>query len=305
MSTASFVGLGTNQGFDAAASPPWQMVPWGGIKLVGLVGGAGLTISSTSPSVAFAWDVGSDPLSGVAGTMLRAVAPGAVAAANLVVTAFRAILSSLNARPIAIFGVRRGTAHIQAKRGSTTVCQMEAAVKSRKTVKVAFNFVRDSANHRTTRALASAGGWVNTINGILAPQTNVTCTRQSARWVTVNRDLGDEVRWQPRNAAQHDWPHVIAQRDRAADVNIFLLWEYEQDADASTDIADAAALGGNIMFEDHAGTEVGETMAHEIGHCLGVGDFYGSAQRNWLMYGITDVRGRHIPKAHANTMNRG
>ena len=123
----------------------------------------------------------------------------------------------------------------------------------------------------------------------------------------VDRDLGAVVRYSSHLkgvlASEHEWGHVVAKRDTSADFNFFFVWEYEQDNSPATDNTDAGALGGTCIFEDAAGTEVAETMSHELGHYLGVGDYYTAATRNWLMYGYTDARGQHIPKDHANKMN--
>ena len=87
-------------------------------------------------------------------------------------------------------------------------------------------------------------------------------------------------------------------------MNLFFVWEYEQDALTVVDGADAGTLGANCIFEDQAGSQIAETLSHEIGHFLKCGDHYVAARSYELMYGITDTRGAHIGKVHANIMNR-
>lgn len=275
----SFFALHQLRGFDATATPPWQMVPLGFWREVGLNEAAGLTLASTNPAVATAEFAAHGP----------------------------AALVRAGQRKVIVHGHRKGSATIEARRGTSVACRLEVGVKASKTVKVAFHFVKDNAGHRTRRALASTDNLVRTMNAIYTPQTYIHIVKRTARWVQVNQNLGRVVRYSSHlagvSAAQHEWDHVIALGDPAAHWNVFFVWEYEQDATPFQDHTDAGNLGGNCLFEDSAGLEVGETLAHELGHYLGVADFYNNAQQDWLMYGYTDVRGRFIPKDHANTMN--
>jgi hypothetical protein len=86
-------------------------------------------------------------------------------------------------------------------------------------------------------------------------------------------------------------------------MNFYMVGRYEQDATPSTDDTDAGTLTGHCLFEDGAGVQVGETMAHELGHHLGAPDHYDASRRHHLMYGITDARGWHLPKQDINIMN--
>jgi len=174
-------------------------------------------------------------------------------------------------------------------------------VKNKKSVRVTFNFVRDSAGHHTTRVPASAGHWVSTMNYVYNGQANIHVILRSARGVAAAVDLGTEVMWDA--SAGSEWNTVTALGDAGADMNYFLVWEYEQDATPTVDDTDAGTLAGNCIFEDHAGTAIGVTMAHEMGHFLGRPDHYVGARRLELMYGITDQRGIHLTKTDVNGMN--
>jgi hypothetical protein len=278
MPTPKFFRRRLRDGFDEKAAPPWQMVPLGGTKEVRLLWGPNLAVVSTVPGVA-------------------TVANSTAAYAR----------STRNIRYLTIRGRSHGTCFIEAKQGSAVKARLEVAVKRPKLVRLAFNFVKDTGGHRTRRATASVNQYVQTMNRIYTPQANIRFSVVQTRWVTVNRNLGTVVRFSSHlpgvAAGHHEWDHVVAKRYGAADFNFFFVWEYEQDATPGTDNTDAGALGPNCIFEDRAGVEIGETLAHEVGHFLGCRDYYANGDRSLLMYGYTDSRGRKISKFHANTMN--
>lgn len=274
-----FYPLNPMTGFDAAANPPWQMVPLGSYRWLGLTEARNLTLVTSDSSV-------------IRVTLSNAVAgmpAGSVA--------------------VCVQGLKRGRAYVTVRRtGATaTICQLEVNVKPAKGLYLAFNFVRDIANHRTNRATASVDNLLNTMNSIYYPQANVYFAKRSSRWVTVNRNLGSVVRYSKHlsgvAASEHEWDVVVAQRDNAAHWNVFFVWEFEMDNTPSVDGADAANSGANCIFEDNAGVDIGETLAHEIGHFFGCSDYYTANTKDWLMYGYTDVRGRSLPKAHVNQIN--
>jgi hypothetical protein len=268
MPTPKFYYTRLRNGFDTKISPPWQMVPLGGTREIRLFWGPDLTVVSTVPGIA-------------------TVANSAVAYAR----------STRNIRYLTVRGRGHGRCFIEARQGSVVKARLEVAVKRAKLVRLAFNFVKDTGGHRTNRATASVNGYVRTINQIYTPQTNVRFSVVQTRWVTVNKNLPGVA------AGHHEWDDVVAKRYGAADFNFFFVWEYEQDATPGTDNTDAGALGANCIFEDRAGVQIGETLAHEIGHFLGCRDYYANGDRSLLMYGYTDTRGQRITKAHANTMN--
>ncbi len=272
------------QGFDSDPTPRWQMVPLNGDRYVILRGGAGLTVTSLSPGIVTVSEI---PLAQLPTENRRPQQPGD--------------------RFFKLHGVSKGNARIRASQGATSVVELEVDTKNKKTVSVTFNFVSDNAGHKTRRNTSQTRNWLWMINLIYKNQANIEVTQRQSRNVTVPANLGSVIRFTTHlpgvAAAEHEWDDVIALRDAAADVNIFLVWEYEQDNTPLTDHTDAAQLDGNVLYEDDAGRQTGETMAHEIGHYLGVADQYDAARKRELMYGYTDVRGIHLPKAHVNTMN--
>jgi hypothetical protein len=270
-----FENARSNDGFDESATPPWLMAPTTGEKKVILVDGEAMSVTSQDPTVA---TVSEKP--GTAGKKKR---------------------------ELIIKGLKKGTTLIEVKSGGISKAQLEIAVKDRKTVKLAFNYVSDNAGHSTWRVRASAPRWVQIMNNIYLPQTNIEFKNHSVNKVKISQNLGKVVRFSTHlagvAASQHEWGIVTSTGDSTADFNIFFVWEYEQDNTPRIDHTDAGTSGSNCIFEDRAGKEVGETLSHEAGHFLGASDTYINTDKNLLMYGFTDARGKKISKAHANIMN--
>lgn len=278
---AEFFRVFKVKGFDRYQTPRWQMVPVGGDRYVQLRDGAGLTVTSN--------DTGKVTVEEVRLAQL----PGGD----------RDTIPS-GARLFKLHGAGKGRAVIQAKNsGGTTVVELEVETKNKKTVRIAFNFVRDSAGHSTWHVPASVGEWLKKVNYIYTGQANIEVVRHAARSVRVEQDLGREVR---RAAGAADERSIVeALGDSTADMNFFMVWEYESDfvPGAGADRVDASVVGSTCFYENRAGSQTGETIAHEIGHYLGVSDTYDDNLRHHLMYGYTDVRGIHLPKQDVNVMN--
>ena len=64
---------------------------------------------------------------------------------------------------------------------------------------------------------------------------------------------------------------------------------------------DGVQHGKDIILEDKAGKQFSESLAHEIVHVMGPGDL--KKGKKLLMYQYTTIRGRKLPKRHANTIN--
>lgn len=275
------------QGFDREAAPRWQMVPMTESRFVVLRDGAGLTVTSASTSVATVAEIARKDLPG--GDFNEA---------------FRT-----SDRFFKLDAAGWGITKLQAKPavGPPTV-ELEVDTKNLKTVRVMFNFVKDNAGHKTGRVPASAAQWVIDLNRfVFKPQANVEIVSHApARWVTVPQNLGDVVRFSAHlpgvPAAQHEWGVVVAQGNPTADVNVFLVWEYEDDDTPYIDNAGGGTLGGNTLLEDHLKGYFHRNLGHELGHALGLHDHYDNAHKHDLMYGVEDG-GTNLPKAHANIIN--
>ena len=255
-------------GFDHTVTPRWQMVPINGSKIVRLMDGDGLTVTSNSPAVT----VHEIPKCFVHG-----------------------------GREFELRGHLKGKAMIEARNATTVVTRLEAEVKSKKTVKLSFSFVQDNAGHKTTRSPADVDGWVKNANDIMFNQANIELKKHNVRPIhKIESDLGTVVIWSA-DAAKNEWKKVVANRDGTADLNVFLVWEYEQDATENIDNAAAGTLRseGNCLLEDNIGYQTHETLSHEIGHYLGMGH---STTGGDLLMSPSRTANR-ISKAHAAVMN--
>jgi hypothetical protein len=283
-------------GVDDQASPhPWMMVPQNGQNHVLLRDGAGMTVRSRGVNIT---------VTEINGANVGHVPnPFASAALNVSLTH--------RARLFSIGGTAPGRATVEVVDSHGRVqATLDCAVKRRKTVRAAFNFVRDNAGHMTTRHLGDVNGWLNVINRIFLYQANIAVQNVEARWVQVNQNLGSVVRFVsarlsrqhgiPR--AQHEWDDVVAKRHNGADWNVFLVWEYEQDRTPNIDNANAGTLGGDTLCEDRVRAEPAETMAHELGHYLGLDHPTAGNTGNWLMADASRT-GNKIPKQDVNIAN--
>ena len=275
---AEFLKVINMQGFDRFASPKWQMVPVSGKRYLALRDGAGLTVTSNNPAVT-----------------VREIKQAEIPKGG------ERMPLNHGDRIFELTGAGKGHARLQAKSGGVIKAEVQVDTKNKKTVRLTFNFVHDSAGHHTKRATASAAGWVKKINEIYNGQANTFVTLKLARKVAVTSNLGQIVMW--KAGASSEWNTVVALGDSGADMNFFLVWEYEQDATPYHDDTDAGTLGSNCIFEDKAGTAIGVTMGHEMGHFLGVNDHYDNSHSFDLMYGITDKRGVNLRMSDVNVMN--
>jgi hypothetical protein len=315
MLPAKFAAIRENDGFDPYSTPPWLMVPVRGVKRIRLLNAPKAVVTSTTPGVATVEEVDVDRARTLGGKLVGA--KKAADGSAYVEERFRISrgkgrrpvgpVDGINAREFIVKGYMAGRTYLEARINNGLVARVEVSCKRARVVRIAFNFVRDNAGHQTSRNPGQVDQWLHEMNEIYTPQANIICRKNNARWVNISKNLGAVVRYSSHlpgvSAAQHEWDDVAAKRDGTADFNYFFVWEYEQDASPGTDNTDAGALEGNCIFEDAAGGEVSETLAHELGHYLGVRDFYENNHVGWLMYGYTDVRGRTLPRDHALTMN--
>ena len=275
---AEFHKVFNMEGFDKDQNPPWQMVPVGGHRYIALRNGADMTVRASPASVLTVTEINRSQLPAHGRHMMPL---------------------QTSDRIFKLTGVSKGHALLGAGPviGPPSIA-LQVDTKHRKTVRVTFNFVRDSAGHQTTRSPSSAVAWVRDMNWIYNGQGNVFVTLRTTRPIAVPINLGPVVTWSA--GAGSEWDTVTALGDAATDMNYFMVWEYDQGGPNDTD---AGTLTGNCIFEDHAGRAVSVSMAHEMGHHLGAHDHYDGARRIHLMHGITDARGEHLPMEDVNVMN--
>lgn len=298
---AKFIEVFRETGFDPTANPPWTIVGLQSQDAVQLVDGPDLQVVSRDPSMVEVQEAeGSRPGLKTRKFWLRGKKLGLVTGKQRASTFVEAISSGNISRPEA---------------------RLEVCVKQLKTVKIAFNFVWDSAKppHHTKRNEDEVPYFLRVLNAIYLPQARVHFIAKNIRKVVASKDLGDVVRWThdgknslpgvPRSA--HTWDDVVALGDKTADFNVFFVWEYEADATPHHDDHDAGTWGSNCLFEDNItsdGSEVSHDatgLAHEVLHF-----FYGPdvdhetdpTNRSRLWYKDA-TRGTFISKKDANAAN--
>jgi hypothetical protein len=112
--------------------------------------------------------------------------------------------------------------------------------------------------------------------------------------------MQDVVMWWYGIEPQHEWDDVVAMADPDADINVYFVWEYEQDYDSNTDTG-GATLGTDILIEDNL-SSLARNLSHEIGHSLSLADLYNAAEQPLLMYGYEDGH-QKIRKSDADAAN--
>jgi peptidoglycan hydrolase-like protein with peptidoglycan-binding domain len=170
---------------------------------------------------------------------------------------------------IEVTGVANGTTDIQAKQGATILAPLKIRVKSRRDLTVDYHFMRDSVvpPHHTTRSPGQASKLTATLNRIWERQANVRFTTGTVNSPVVPGNLGPVVLWNA-SPALDEW-HLVTAFATGGNYNVFLVWEFEEDATPFVDDADAGTLGSNTLLEDHECPD-GLTIAHEAGHFLGL-----------------------------------
>jgi hypothetical protein len=280
-----FVKIFNMQGWDRHATPVWQMVPRAGKRYVALRDGKGLTVLSLNPAVVSVREIKVTDLP----------AGGERMPLQWNDRIFELSGGSKGSALVVAVGVAPGPGVIP----SVHAAALQVDTKDKKTVRICFNFVKDSAGHSTRRVPAQAANWVATMNYIYNGQANVFIERKDARVVNVATNLGHTIETLSNAAGEEVQFYPLG--DASADINMFLVWNMDITDDTADE--DAFADGKNIVFEDNAGHAIGVTMSHEVGHVLGLPDHYNTATWYQLMYGITDKRGVDLPRGDVNKIN--
>ena len=184
---------------------------------------------------------------------------------------------------------------------------LEVSVARKLVVKAAFHFVRHSTVG-TTRRVGQEQTWIREINEIYLPQANIEFQSIVARELPLTANFGKEVNEGKAlpGGGKLEWDEIVDNRTAGARFNIFFVKELEVgESDDPDDNCDALATIGGVdcIFEDDAGTDIGETIAHEAGHSLGCRhNSPVTSSIAMLMWDTTDERGRLLPKVHVELM---
>lgn len=291
MAAARFEGL-RGFGFDRDVNPPWLIVsalpPLNQFtaKEVDLMDGTGWTITSADGSIV---DVTENP------TPTR---PGS--------------------RLINIFGMARGVTHVLGgpPGGLPPVRLLEVEVKTRRRLKIAFNFVVDSHFEKTTRA--TIPNFMNQLrtntNNIFQAQANVTFDVVREKEIQVRTSLRDIIGKQDRHdlaftgdlrGPYHEWFKLVDEGDSSAEINVFFI---PRSILNKENLLPPLVFGqdGNIVIEDDPVTRIEKVerdLAHWIALTLGCSRTGDRAKADHLMSRSTDTAARFMPKGDANILN--
>lgn len=269
-------------GFDATTTPRWLMVPIEALsREIRVVNGAGFRIRSRNTGIA-----------------LVASFPASLPLAHL----------TADDEVIRIKGRTPGNTNIDVlDSDGNVVATLEVAVCARLKVQAAFHYVKHSGIG-TTRKIGEEAAMLRVVNRIYLPQANIEFVSMLARDLPLTDGFGNELNEAGTLAnGQNEWEVLTRNRSAGARFNVFFVRELEQGAaeGAGSDTADAlATIGGlDCVFEDDAGVDVGESLAHEAGHSLGCRHNTPiTSSIDMLMWDTTDQRGRFIPKLHVLLM---
>jgi hypothetical protein len=290
---AEFARVFKIQGMDSDASPRFQMVPAGFVKkrFVILRDGVGMTLSVADPSVCNFTEI-----------LESALPKGNRATRKTGDRFFRLEGGSTSA-----------TTTLTATGGASPApVVLDIGVKNKRQLLVVFNFVRDNAGHTTSRPAANVAQFMPTLKLIWETQANVDVVQQGGiKKVRVARNMGRTVLLPAGplvlGTAGSDDAAIAATGSTGDLLNVFFVNEVQQsgnpvDIDAVTKIGMAGTgQSGVCLFEDNAGRDQAFSLAHEIGHHLGLLDRATPAKD--LMHGITGQRGINLSKADVNAVN--
>ncbi|MDQ6433047.1 hypothetical protein RB623_03150 [Mesorhizobium sp. LHD-90] len=269
-------------GFDAGVSPPWQMVPVGGMRFL--------------------------MVSGTFGLIPRLHIPSGSAASLTVTESFAATYSLLKLK-----GIRAGKAFIDWAPPGTSLSDpfasegtLEVSVKAQKVVGTAFHYVEAGRRQTTARRISDLEGMIQGANDVLTPQANVKLESTSAKILNMRQRLGKVVHdasdldkpWK-----RDEWEIVTRNADPSADFNVFFVREFEDDATPRADRTDAATRWWelNCIIEDDTRHDASEVLAHETIHLLRLGHSTKAAHLSAPGYLRT---GTTITRDQANIINR-
>lgn len=278
VSYAQFPG---HWGFDAKASPPWQMLPVGGMRFL--------------------------MASGTFGLVPRVHVPSGSAASLTATESFAASYSLLK-----LTGIRAGKAFIDWAPPGTSLSSpfaeglLEVSVKAQKVVGTAFHYVEAGRRQTTARRISDLEDMIRGANSLLTPQANVRLESKSAKTLNLRQRLGKVVHdasdlekpWK-----RDEWEIVTRNADPSAHFNVFFVKEFEDDATPRVDRTDAATRWWelNCIIEDNTQHDASEVLAHETIHLLRLGHSTKAAHLSAPGYLRT---GTTITRDQANIINR-
>lgn len=249
-------------GFDAASSPRWKMLPYFEPTTVRIVRGAGWKLRAAQANALYFVDPSTNRWVGE-------------------------LLVATDDEEIQIVGVQPGDARVLAENVfGQTIRLLDVTVLIPKVVPVAFHFVEDSAKHKTTRKPGDETAMMAEVNRVFQPQANLTFVTVHSQGLVAKENWGNPVTYTEMGG--EFLPLLANYSLKKARINCFFVWDYNPgsgDTDAEVDNIG----GGGVIFEDDAGKDVGLSLAHEFAHNLGLP--HRETRKELVMWPYTDQRG--------------
>jgi hypothetical protein len=278
---AAFKEVWPNRGVDDTAKVPGMVVPLGGRNYVRLRDGQGLVLEYDGKALAVR-ELQSKQRRGA----IEAIAKEAkrhddptIEKAEDEAERERELLSQLSASGDRLFAVsdrrkRRGLRPIRAldPRSKLEQAKMQVSVHEPMKLTLAFNFVKDGeGNKLTTRNTSQVKQWLEVLNGIFAPQTNIGLV------ATVNREI--VVPGLAAPVTDTNWPVVSKVRSTQAQLNIFLVGKWLSQGTHDDPNGSYFRDTKDAVVDDRATVQLMlQTLSHEIGHHLGGADYSGQPE---------------------------
>jgi hypothetical protein len=274
--------LDIEDGFDPERMPQWLMVPaLGQRRELILVHGQGVQLFTDRPSVA-------QLVSPVTGKTVN----------ELNVTRDHEVVTFQGNAP--------GDATIFARNLATGAVEplLEISSLFPKIVRIASWLVTDPDHPTAGRSAANVKGLLDVAKKVFLRQANIILAPTDAQPLNFTTRLSDPraplrngiAPITGRTVGGDSFPVLSRRGDGTSRINTFYVWEWEPD-DPDTDAQADDIPGRNVIFEDDTGStnprNEGLSLAHEIGHCLGL-EHTGTddqALRPRLMWNFTNERG--------------
>ena len=181
-------------GFDTSVAPHWQMVPLDGEKIVYLENAAGMSVQILNAKVA---QVSEETTT--------------------------ANVQRPQKRVFKLTGKSHGTTLLEVRKDNVLKTSLEIDVKKPKSFGLAFNFVTDKTGRTTVKNPSNVPEWLEALNEIYQPQTNVSFIHRRTKIVPINNNLGSEIDSIDANFSGWEWDVIVKERDVSADINLFFV----------------------------------------------------------------------------------
>jgi outer membrane protein OmpA-like peptidoglycan-associated protein len=174
--------------------------------------------------------------------------------------------------PFRVRGVGAGATVLEAWDPGRTLLmsEMEVIVKPAKTLRIAFHIVSDTAGHSTRRGSSNINDNFNAVNNVYFPQSGLRFVWDgSVKVIRVPFDLGPKVE-AVQGKGGRDWDAIVAQGDKTANVRVYFVHDFDFTDTEKEELGGADPSGDCMIGDDTPVNLELKTIAHEIGHCLGL-----------------------------------